>query len=207
MSAEERREAVVAATVREFAHGGLDGTSTETIARRAGISQPYLFRLFPTKLDLFLATVGVCFDRVEASFQAASGELEGEAALSAMGMSYATLIGDPDLLLLQLHTYAASGNAEVRGYVRGRFEQLIGFVERRTQRRPPRRARVLRDRDALERGGGARAAGLRRAVGEGRLPAAGRPVRRASDRCRRRRGTGRRLNVGGPRAYVRVPQI
>jgi AcrR family transcriptional regulator len=119
--------------VREFAHGGLDGTSTETIARRAGISQPYLFRLFPTKLDLFLAAVGVCFDRVEASFQAASGELEGEAALSAMGMSYATLIGDPDLLLLQLHAYAASGNAEVRGYVRGRFEQLIGFVERRTR--------------------------------------------------------------------------
>jgi len=136
MSADERRGAVVAAAVREFARGGLDGTSTETIARRAGISQPYLFRLFPTKLELFLAAVSVCFDRVEASFQAASGELEGEAALVAMGMSYATLIGDPDLLLLQLQAYAASGNPEVRAYVRGRYEQLIGFVERRTRVEP-----------------------------------------------------------------------
>ena len=65
MSAAERREMVLEAAVAEFAAGGMAGTSTEDVARRAGISQPYLFRLFPTKKALFLALVERCFRRVE----------------------------------------------------------------------------------------------------------------------------------------------
>ena len=61
MPATERREMVLEAAVAEFAARGLAGTSTEDVARRAGISQPYLFRLFPTKKALFLALVGRCF--------------------------------------------------------------------------------------------------------------------------------------------------
>ena len=56
-TAEERREAVLAAATREFAEKGLHGASTDTIARAAGISQPYLFRLFGSKKGLYLATV------------------------------------------------------------------------------------------------------------------------------------------------------
>ena len=41
--------------MRHFAIGGYNGTSTEAIAREAGISQPYLFRLFRTKKELFIA--------------------------------------------------------------------------------------------------------------------------------------------------------
>ncbi len=66
MSAEDRREQVLKAAMAEFAIHGLDGTSTEAIAERAGISQPYIFRLWPNKKDLFLATVDACFDRFEA---------------------------------------------------------------------------------------------------------------------------------------------
>ena len=64
MSAAERREQVLEAAVAEFAARGMAGTSTEDVARRAGISQPYLFRLFPTKKALFLALVERCFQRV-----------------------------------------------------------------------------------------------------------------------------------------------
>ena len=64
MPAAERREMVLEAAMAEFAAHGLAGTSTEDVARRAGISQPYLFRLFPTKKALFLALVGRCFRRV-----------------------------------------------------------------------------------------------------------------------------------------------
>ncbi|MFD5148334.1 helix-turn-helix domain-containing protein, partial [Streptomyces sp. NPDC058401] len=55
LSADERRETVLRAAIAEFATGGYHGTSTETIARRVGVSQPYLFRLFPTKRALFQA--------------------------------------------------------------------------------------------------------------------------------------------------------
>src|ERR1700737_4186314 len=70
-TAEERRAEVLKAAVAEFALHGLHGTSTEMIAKRIGISQPYIFRLFPSKKELFLAAVERCFDRVEAAFTAA----------------------------------------------------------------------------------------------------------------------------------------
>jgi AcrR family transcriptional regulator len=63
-SAEVRREEILEAAVKEFAYGGLHGTSTERIAQRAGISQPYLFRLFGTKKELFIAANQRCFGRV-----------------------------------------------------------------------------------------------------------------------------------------------
>ena len=57
MSAAERRESVIRAAMSEFARGGYSGTSTEVIANRVGVSQPYLFRLFPGKKAIFLAAV------------------------------------------------------------------------------------------------------------------------------------------------------
>ena len=69
LSAEERRDEVVAAAVTEFSQGGLAGTSTEAIARRAGVSQPYLFQLFGTKKELFIAVIRRCFERTTVHFQ------------------------------------------------------------------------------------------------------------------------------------------
>src|SRR5437763_1755784 len=92
MSAEERRETVLEAAVTEFAAGGLAGTSTEDVARRAGISQPYLFRLFPSKKALFLALAERCFQRVEQAFTAALADQTGDEALDAMGDAYAKLL-------------------------------------------------------------------------------------------------------------------
>jgi AcrR family transcriptional regulator len=54
-TADERREDILAVAMEHFGAGGYHGTSTENIAREAGISQPYLFRLFRTKRELFLA--------------------------------------------------------------------------------------------------------------------------------------------------------
>src|SRR5262245_47217135 len=101
MSAEERREMVLEAAVAEFALHGMAGTSTEDVARRAGISQPYLFRLFPTKKGLFLALVERCDQRIEEAFTTAAGDKTGEAALAAMGTAYERLLENRTLLLLQ----------------------------------------------------------------------------------------------------------
>jgi AcrR family transcriptional regulator len=132
MSAEERRRAVLTAAVTEFARAGYEGTSTEDIARRAGISQPYLFRLFGTKRELFLAAVERCFSRVRTTFERASEGLEGEAALAAMGQSYGALLTDRELLRLQLNAYAASADEEIRAAVAAGFVGIGRFVEERT---------------------------------------------------------------------------
>src|SRR5262245_34450201 len=101
LSAGECSEEVIEAATHEFARGGLDGTPTEAIARRVGISQPYLFRLFRTKKELFLAVIERCFDRTLETFRTAAGDRTGEDALHAMGRAYAGLLKDRTRLLLQ----------------------------------------------------------------------------------------------------------
>jgi AcrR family transcriptional regulator len=130
MSADERREQVLEAGAVEFAAGGLAGTSTEDVARRAGISQPYLFRLFPTKKKLFLALVERCYQRVGATFTTAAEGLTGDAATEAMGNAYAELLRDRTMLLLQMQAYAACEDPDIRDATRTGYKSLWELVER-----------------------------------------------------------------------------
>jgi AcrR family transcriptional regulator len=132
MSAGERREQVLEAALGQFAVRGMAGTSTEDVARVAGISQPYLFRLFPTKKALFVALVERCFRRVEDTFTAAAGDAVGEEALQAMGEAYHRLLEDRTLLLLQMQAYAASDDPEIRAATRAGYKKLWNLVERLT---------------------------------------------------------------------------
>ncbi|MEV7524725.1 helix-turn-helix domain-containing protein [Streptomyces sp. NPDC091371] len=116
MSAEERRESVIRAAMHEFARGGYYGTSTEAIAKRVGVSQPYLFRLFPNKLAIFLAASERCMQDTLEVLGAASEGLHGEEATSAMANAYTRLISeDPDKLQMQLQMYATVAAAEAAG--------------------------------------------------------------------------------------------
>jgi AcrR family transcriptional regulator len=132
MTAAERREAVLTTAVAEFAARGMDGTSTEDVARAAGISQPYLFRLFPTKKALFLALVDRCFQQVAATFEAAAADRVGEDALEAMADAYHQLLEDRTLLLLQLQAYAACDDPEIRAAARTGYKEVWTLVERLT---------------------------------------------------------------------------
>ena len=132
MPAAERRELVLEAAMAEFAVRGLAGTSTEDVAARAGISQPYLFRLFPTKKALFLALIDRCFGRVEDAFTEAADGLDGEQAMDAMAMAYHRLLEDRTLLLLQLQAYAACDDPEIRVAARAGFSKLWTLAERLT---------------------------------------------------------------------------
>src|SRR5438876_10412269 len=101
-SAEERREEIIAAAMIEFAEKGLYGTSTDDIARRVGVSQPYLFRLYGTKKELFIATVERCFEQTLAMMRTAAGRKVGEEVLHAIGQAYGDrLVNNPAALRLQ----------------------------------------------------------------------------------------------------------
>ena len=138
-SAAERREDVLDAAMVEFAAGGLEGTSTEDIARRAGISQPYLFRLFGTKKELFKASVARCFRETLETFQRAAEGTRGEEALDAMGAAYMELLlTDRTRLRGQLQAYAACDDPEICEVVRQGYGDLVAYVER-VARSPRRR--------------------------------------------------------------------
>ena len=131
-TAGERREDVLAAAVGEFARAGFHGASTDAIARKAGISQPYLFRLFGSKKELYLAGVRRCFRRTLETMQAAAEGLRGEEAMHAMGQAYGELLStDPTMLQSQLQTYAAAlDDPDVRQAVRDGYGDLYTYVER-----------------------------------------------------------------------------
>lgn len=138
LTADERRAEVVEAAVKAFASGGLHGTSTEEIARLAGVSQPYLFRLFGTKRDLFLAAVSRSFERIEVAFTEAAAHPVTEIpypldpVLASIGRRYGELLEDHSLLRMQLHAFAASDDAVIRDFVRDRFSHLITLVSERS---------------------------------------------------------------------------
>src|SRR6476661_9891382 len=94
LSAAERKDSILDAALIEFADHGFEGASTEDIARRAGISQPYLFRLFGTKKELFKAAVARCLRETLEVFQRAAEGKRGEEALHAMGEAYVALLSD-----------------------------------------------------------------------------------------------------------------
>jgi AcrR family transcriptional regulator len=128
MPACERRRCVLEAAMTEFARGGYAGTATEAIAERAGISQPYLFRLFGTKLDLFLATVSLLYERIEQSFRHAADGLDGPEALAAMADAYHDLLEERDLLMVELHSFAAASDPQVQQATRQGFRRLWDVV-------------------------------------------------------------------------------
>jgi len=137
-TAEERREEILQAAERVFAARGLHGTPTMDIAKAAGISQAYLFRLFPTKAELFSALVERCNDRIERTFTdaAAAARRAGEPVMHAMGTAYIGLLGDRNLLLNQLHAHAASDDPAIREQMRRGFARLVEIVERETDATP-----------------------------------------------------------------------
>ena len=130
-TAAERREEILDAALVEFAERGLQGTSTEDIARRAGISQPYLFRLFGTKKELFKATVARCFRETLEIYQRAAEGKRGEEALLAMGVAYKEkLLADRTKLRAQMQAYSACDDPEICEIVRNGYGDLVSYVER-----------------------------------------------------------------------------
>jgi len=117
MPAEERRALILEAATRAFAAGGYAGTSTDVIAKEAGVSQPYVVRMFGTKLDLFLQVYGNACERIVAAFRAVLDERpfdpSSEDDKDRMGLAYAGLLADSDFLHVLMHGFSASAVPEI----------------------------------------------------------------------------------------------
>jgi len=134
--ASERRDALVSAAIHHFAHGGLHGTPVDKIARDVGVAQPYVFSLFGSKRDLFIAAVERCFELTiemftqvaEAYDPATAPELESDVTMAMAAAYVRRLQTDRDLLLLQLQAYAACDDEVIRDRVRSAYARLVNTV-------------------------------------------------------------------------------
>jgi AcrR family transcriptional regulator len=130
-SSDERREQVIAAAVKEFAAHGFHATSTGAIAKRAGISQPYIYALFPNKRELFLAVDRHVVDRIRSAFvEAARGGTTPEERLDAMASAYIELLADRDEIRFQMQAHAAAGDPDLGEPIRRDFMGLWEDVRR-----------------------------------------------------------------------------
>ncbi len=134
LSGEDRRELVLAAAMRAFAHGGYAGTSTDAVAREAGVSQPYVVRIFGTKLDLFLEVFTRATDRIGAAFEAVLAhspfDPDSDDDWERMGLAYTGLLADRDFLLVMMHGFSAAGTPEIGARARRGMAGIYEILKR-----------------------------------------------------------------------------
>lgn len=135
-TADERREDVLAAAIVEFATLGLHGASTVTIAERAGISQPYVLRLFGTKKALFLACVERVVDQIMGRWRGALAAMGSQAApevkLRALGAEYEGLVREVHGLRLVLQAFGSAEDPAVRAAVHQSLRTMTGWLQEAT---------------------------------------------------------------------------
>ncbi len=134
MNAEERRELVLAAATRAFARSGYAGTSTDAVAREAGVSQPYVVRLFGTKLELFLEVFERAVGRIQAAFEAvldaAPFDPGSEDDKARMGLAYTELLQDHDLLQVMMHGFSSGDVPEIAAAARRCMGGVFATIQR-----------------------------------------------------------------------------
>lgn len=135
-TADERRADVLDAALIEFSTYGLHGASTVNIAERAGISQPYVLRLFETKKKLFLATVSMVKEMLHAAWQEELSRLPEDAEpmvrLRALASAFQSMASRAEVLRLLLQAYSASAEDDVRRQNQRALAELYTWVRKET---------------------------------------------------------------------------
>ena len=144
MNADERREQVLDAAMRAFARSGYAGTSTDAVAKEAGVSQPYVVRMFGTKAELFRSVFARALDSVLAAFETefdaldASPASDDEEYWHRLGRAYGELIVDRDLLLVMMHGFTAGATPEIGAQARSAMAAIFRLLRDRSGADPDR---------------------------------------------------------------------
>lgn len=128
---DERRRAVVAAAVECFAQKGFYGTTTHEIAQQVGISQPYLYRLYPNKEALFVSAVEHVSVVMTEALQAgapADADADPDEAWARAREAYAALVADRTVLRFLMHANCAAGEPLVGKAVRRCYATQVDTV-------------------------------------------------------------------------------
>ncbi|KRT91884.1 TetR/AcrR family transcriptional regulator [Bacillus paralicheniformis] len=131
-SKENRKEQILEAGLEVFAEKGYYNTTTALIAEKAGISQPYIFRFYKTKEELFVAALDRAFERILQTFQ--NVESSSEQIVANMIKAYEELsVSHPNEIALQviglsvteesIRNCSKTGLSRIRNYTLERFQE------------------------------------------------------------------------------------
>ena len=127
MAADERRESILAAATAVFGAKSYAGTTTDDVARAAGVSQPYVVRLFGTKQKLFLAVLDRTVGKLLAAFRASMAG-DAETQPTRMGEAYLGLLSERGLLQSLSAAFLLGGDPEIGPAARAHFADVWRFL-------------------------------------------------------------------------------
>lgn len=129
MKAEERRESILKAATIVFGDFGYGGATTDQVARAAGVSQPYVVRMFGTKENLFLEVLQRCLDHLLARFHEELAEGTDDLG-RRLGRTYVDLLSDRGLLLSLMNSFAMGSDPVIGKAAREGFLRVYEFLRK-----------------------------------------------------------------------------
>ncbi|MFH8252064.1 TetR/AcrR family transcriptional regulator [Microbacterium sp. B2969] len=128
MSSDERREQIIAAAIAVFGARGYEGTTTDDVARTAGVSQPYVVRLFGTKESLFLAAIQASRDELMRVFRVALEDDSSDRPVAKrIGEAYVELLSVRGLHQTLSHAWLLGGHPVIGAAARQCFAEVWRF--------------------------------------------------------------------------------
>jgi TetR/AcrR family transcriptional regulator len=130
MKAGERRELVLAAAAAVFGERGYQGATTDAVAKAAGVSQPYVVRMFGTKAALFQAVLERSLDGLAASFRdaIAEGAHDPDQMGACIGRHYVELLRDRGMLLSLMQAFMLGADPEIGPTARAGFLRIYRLL-------------------------------------------------------------------------------
>jgi len=140
----QRRSEILVAAGTEFARGGYAGTTTDAVARAAGVSQPYVVRMFGGKNKLFLAVLDDAVTRIAAAFATRFDALEADGAIDPatgevtedawlqLGDAYLSLVTDRHYPLVLMQGFVAAADPQIGDAARAAMGRIHTLVAERT---------------------------------------------------------------------------
>jgi TetR/AcrR family transcriptional regulator len=130
MKAEERRELILAAAAAVFGERGYVGATTDAVAKAAGVSQPYVVRMFGTKSALFRAVLDRSLDRLMAEFriEIAENKAGDDDLRMCIGRRYVSLLIDRGLLLSLMQGFMLGADPEIGPTARAGFLRVYRLL-------------------------------------------------------------------------------
>jgi AcrR family transcriptional regulator len=132
MPAPQRRASILEAATGVFGERGYVGTTTDAVAKAAGVSQPYVVRMFGTKEQLFLEVLHRALERLLTTFRGVierpRRDGEPEELERRIGLAYADLLQDRGLLLSLMQGFMLGADPVIGPAARAGFLEVYRLV-------------------------------------------------------------------------------
>ena len=133
MPAAERRELILGHASEVFGRRGYAGTTTEQIAQAAGISQPYVVRMFGTKEKLFVEVIERALGKLTVAFrevlrQHSTGEIPSNELGARLGQAYVDLIEDRGILMSLMQGFIQGHDPVIGERARAGFLEIYRLL-------------------------------------------------------------------------------